>query len=253
MGRYSVGITGVYKNPNYLVSFLNIVLLIILYVLFLKKTKLLFTLLLVLVTILFVNAFYLSGARAAFLTMAFSILFVLLELVKTKRTNSVATLFVIGCLVLFVITFSYQGIMNRADMFIGNRSFTEDEGRSFSWIIAMNHWKESPVWGCGSESWSSIANSSSGMIWLHNIFLELLLNQGLIGVLLLILLVFSGYNKTKKEDRLFLIALVTVSAFPLFFQNGLWEMNFWRFILINRIAFNYSRYSKKGVLAAIIS
>ena len=87
------------------------------------------------------------------------------------------------------------------------------------------------------------------MEWLHNVFLELLLDQGIIGILLFIRIIFTGFMKTNSGDRTFLLLFLLFSSLPMFFQNGLYEVHFWRYIIINRLLMNYSESYEGGISA----
>ena len=68
MGRYSIGITGLYKNPNYITSFMNLALFVLLFRLFFCTIRGKQKYLTVSILILFLVSFYLSGTRASLVT-----------------------------------------------------------------------------------------------------------------------------------------------------------------------------------------
>ncbi len=251
MPSYSIGITGLYKNPNYLASFINIVLLAFLYLLFFRRTSLVRKVLMIGVVLLILVAFFFSGVRASFLTFMLSFTFVLLETIRRKKASRIKIVLILSVVSFVVIVYYLQDILELFEIFTRSKALLEDNVRVDSWSIALGIWRGSPVWGCGSGSWAVITKSRNAMLWLHNVFLELLLEQGIIGIFLLAMILFSGYKRTKREDRFFLIALMAVSGIPLLFQNGVNDFNFWRFVLINRVAFNYSIQSETGIIHLI--
>lgn len=247
MSSYSIGITGLYKNPNYLASFINIILFILLFILFFGRNTLSRRFLIIGVLLLFLVSFFFSGVRASVLTVLLSTMFVLFTTFNKKKRRFIRVALILGIIVLVLVGCYFQDIVDLYDQFSRSKDLLEDSERTDSWYVALKCWEESPIWGCGSGSWAVITKSRNTMLWLHNVFLELLLEQGLIGAFLLLMILFSGYKRTKREDRIFLIALMAVSGVPLFFQNGVNDFNFWRFVLINRVAFNYSIQSEDGI------
>lgn len=245
LSRYSVGITGVYKNPNYLTSFMNISFFLLAYIFFQRKNTLFQNVIVLSSMTLFLVSFYFSGTRASFVTASLALVFITLEIVLKKKKGVFIILPVI-LLVTFIVIHYFDVIQAATELFLGNRTLTADESRTDSWMRAINNWKTAPIFGCGPNTWSVI-KSSDDLNYLHNLILELLLDQGLFGFLIFVMLVFCGFKRTKRNDRFFLLTLMLVTGFPMFFQNGLWEVNFWRFIIINRIAFNYSIYSENGI------
>lgn len=248
IGRYSIGITGLYKNPNYLTSFINVAFFfwgyMLLFCRVLPFNKLVYSCLMV----LFIIAFYLTGTRASLLTAGFIIVVMLIRYFREKKRFSLILIFV---LLIISLLFIFKNEINELlYLFIGNRDMLSDESRTLSWAYAFSNIFERPIWGCGLFAWENLGDGSY-IKYLHNVFLELFLNQGIIGVVLLLLLLFSGYSKTKKQDRFFILLFMFVSGFPLFFQNGLIDVNFMRFIILNRIIFMYSSFSEKGIVDLI--
>ena len=137
-------------------------------------------------------------------------------------------------------------INNLFNLYLGTRKMFEDVGRTDAWSHAISMLLQTPIFGCGIGAWQSL-HGNSYMEYLHNVFLEFILNQGLIGLILLLFVVFYGYSRTKKKDRFFIYMLLFATFIPMCLQNGVIAVNFWRFIIINRLIVNYSIYSEKGV------
>ena len=190
-------------------------------------------------------AFYLTGTRASLVT-AFIIIFFLVThyLFHHKRRLWV---FVPTLIISLLIIYYWSTLTNLYDLFMGTRDLMSDSSREDAWTLAFKHITDNPILGCGLFSWDIICQSGNYLEWLHNIYLELVLNQGLFGFLLFVLMVFSGFNKTKKNDRFFIAVLLFVTGFPMMFQNGVIAVNLWRFVIINRIVFNYSIRNEDGL------
>lgn len=245
-GRYSIGITGLYKNPNYLASFFNVAFFVICYILVTVKLNFKKKIVLFFILALFLVAGFLTGTRAALLIEILILLIMPIVLAKSGRFYLVIPLVIIVSAVIF---YYFEEINTLLSLFLGNRDAFSDEGRSEAWAVAFKYIQSHPIFGCGHNSWSTISNGSSYLEYLHNIFLELVLDQGVVGLLLAIGIIFTGYRKTNINDRTFLRLFLFVTAFPMFFQNGLYEVNFWRFIIINRLMMNVSSAYEGGITA----
>lgn len=247
MGRYSIGITGLYKNPNYLASFICVASFIVLYKL--KKAKMKFkkqALYLGLFLLFFVSCF-LTGTRISLIVLFIIVIALYVVSFFTFSLRSIIIpLLVVG---IGFVLFGRQ-ISNLFELYLGGRELLSDDAREIAWPLAMQFFYDNFLVGCGIDAWHHLSKGHAVvniMNNLHNVFLEFLLNQGIIGSVFLVYTLLYGYGKTKKTDRFFLIILFLVTAIPLCFQNGVIAVNFWRFIIIYRLALNYSIQSKEGI------
>lgn len=247
LGRYSIGITGLYKNPNYLASFICVAALVVLFRMKENTMTILKQVLFLCITILFFVSCFLTGTRAALVVLLFTIIVILFPSFfnSVSLKNSIIPITFL-CLILVMYGSKIGSIM---DLFLAGRDLMVDEGRERAWLMALRFVGGSLLLGYGVDSWHFLSRGAGPLINLHNVFLEFFLNQGLIGLILLVYTVLYGFNRAKKDDKLFLIMLLLVTAIPLCFQNGVVAVNFWRFIIINRIALNYSIQSKEGINA----
>lgn len=243
-GRYSIGITGLFKNPNYLTSFYNVAFLVVCYILATVSLSIKRRVVLYMIIALLLVSSYFTGTRAALLVEVLVIMAIPLVLAKSGRLYVVIPIVLV---LVSVIVYSWSTIIDLYELFIGTRDMMGDTSREDAWVYAIKYIKENLVFGCGHKSWNVICHGTGYLEYLHNIFLELVLDQGIIGLLLVFGLVVVGYNKTNKDDRFFLLMLLFVTAIPMFFQNGLYEVNFWRFIIINRLMMNVSVIYKGGI------
>lgn len=246
-GRYSIGITGIFKNPNYLSSFFNVAFFVICYILATvtvsSKQKIVYFSILS----LFVVATFFTGTRAALITEAFILVSLLLVSAKKKHIYKLIPILVV---IVVVLTYYWETLIELYNLFAAGRELAKDSIREDSWKYAIDFIKDNPIIGCGHKSWDVIHQTRGDVDeYLHNIFLELVLDQGIIGFLLVVAIIVIGYNKTKSSDRLFLFLLLFTTGFPMLFQNGLYEVNFWRFIIINRLMINVSINYDGGINA----
>ena len=244
-GRYSVGITGIFKNPNYLSSFYNVAFFVVSYIIVTLNISLRKRLGLYSILCLFFVATFFTGTRAALLTEAFVLFSFIYATTKRKHLYKLIALVII---IVVVIAYYWSTLTDLYNLFVAGREIANDTIRENSWNYALKYIIENPILGCGHNSWSVIHLERSGLdVYLHNIFLELFLDQGVIGCMLVVFIIFADYNKTKFGDRFFLKLLLFFTGFPMLFQNGLYEVNFWRFIIINRLMINVSISYKGGI------
>lgn len=248
--RFSIGITGIYKNPNYIGSFINVSAFILLNIVFFKKISVIKKVIIVFIIGVILFSILLTGTRAALLTF---IIGVILSLLSYYRFHKISfTYFVPFLILLFVlIVYSDQILDYYENRFLDRGSLT-DNSRTYAWSWAMSLIKEAPIMGYGINSWDKL--HKFGMIpGLHNIILEFFLNQGSIGISLLFYLMFRGMKKVKETDRLFVLGFCLITTFPILFQNGLIDITLWRVMLMNRIVMDYSAYSNNGIMALFLT
>lgn len=244
LGRYSIGITGLYKNPNYLTSFINLSLFLLLYYILYSSSRSIRWYIAVIICILIICADYFSGTRAALMTGISTMLTMFVLYVFKSEKKIIGVLPILIAFTGFVV---YQdAVFELLDSFLGGRAANEDTGRQISWALAISKIYESPIFGCGLFSWSNLGGNFL-LDYLHNIYLEIILDQGLLGFFIFLAMLFSGIRYIKKEDKLFVFTFIIVSGFPMVFQNGVVAINLWKFILLNRIVIDYSRYSNHSI------
>lgn len=248
LGRYSIGITGRFKNPNYLASYILVALLVVMYKIKKSTMGCKIKVMYLSIILLFGIALFLTGTRIALIVMA--LILTTLYLSSLLKHLNLKYIFV-SIIILLSIFFVYgEDIANLIEFYLAGREMFSDPSREQSWLLALNAFYDNFLFGCGLDSWINI---SQGRLLkdLHNVFLEFALNQGLVGLLFLLHIFIYGCNRAKKNDYLFLLMILLVTTIPICFQNGLNAVNFWRFIIINRLALNYSIYSEKGLVSLL--
>ncbi len=93
------------------------------------------------------------------------------------------------------------------------------EARLNLWKASVRFWKESPYFGHGLGSFPVLYWNEDARSYPHNIFLELAVETGTVGVLLLLLLLFTAFRNLTSVGRLhddplrLLVAVLVVNAF----------------------------------------
>lgn len=242
-GRYSLDILNIHRHPNYVVSYCVYPATILLCRFFFsnisKKSKTITLLLL----FLFIIACLLSASRSTLLSIGICISALsLINIIKNKNLNTVIIVFSITIIAYFI-----------AEYFIPERQFlrvsigsglTNSDNRLGGWSMAINEWLEngSIVFGLGIGYINSfLLNSSWGFVT-HNLFLEILVDQGLIGLMSIIYIYFSNIPNKVFWYKMLIFTLGFILLLPLFFQNGYISATFWT-VFINFK--NLTRFLKK--------
>ncbi len=230
--RYSLKVLDVYRDPNY-VSALIVPSIFLFAYNFSKKNMWVKILCLFILTL----GVYLTGSRAILVTIVISLAFYyFLNALKNKKTKVGVTQ------ALFIIIASITIVLfQQISPYLFERFFTIDE---YSENIRLTLWKETlplikarPIFGSGIESANNYL-SSFNLANTHNVYLDILVGQGILGLFLFIATLVSiifqkGVNKT------FMIGFTLSMLLPLFFINGFNTTSFWLPLILTAILSNY--------------
>ena len=212
-----------HKNPNYIN---NIILLSIAFcienLIRSNRRKLLDAVLIVAMCF----GCFLTGTRAALLCIGLMMLFAVSYLLFVRQKFAYLVLLLASSVAGYVLMASMLS-SHTLERLIGN-TFFQDDGRIFMWRNALKEWSQQPILGMGIDG-VSIYNMSLKLMILniHNIYLQLLCDQGLLGFCLFVAIIWCIVSRTRKQDR-FLLFLMMIALFvPTFFQNGTVSYTFW--------------------------
>lgn len=245
--RYSLYVFGVYRDPNYVSAFILPGIAIVLYILFFsdkleRKKKIMYvsSLLIMLLGILS------TGSRAAFSVLAIIIALVLLFYIKKTRNHRMIIRVIPIMIILAILWHFSKGILPEflISRLLDFGSYSQSS-RLNLWSTGINLITTYPILGVGLGGLNSYL-FSVGLFDSHNMYLDVLINQGIIGLLLLGL-VFKRYLFVRKEDRSLMLTLMISFFAPLFFINGFNTASFWTPMIICGILSNYSRQNKYGL------
>ncbi len=236
-GRISIRFMGVRKDENYLSAFLVFGYLYFLYKFLFGKEKRLF---LISAAALIFVAIYLTGSRAAFISLALSSFLlisrlILAEGISVKGLAVVALLLVVG-----ILGFQYLQTTSLFDRMMDADSYS-DNIRLRIWGYAMQAFLNNPVWGSGVASGTYYAQLY--LRWYtHSCFIDIITGQGIIGAILYIGL-FIQLLKVKRTNIVFMAALIISFFCPMFFINGYETATFWIPMAIAKIISDYCKYN----------
>jgi O-antigen ligase len=232
--RISISYLGIRKDGNYLSAFLVPGYMIWLYsYLFGKKRLWKF----IIAALIFV-AIYLTGSRAAFLTMGIVTLLIISKLIFSRGiTFKKITLTIL----LFITAFTgYYYLQSTVlfDRMITADSYT-DNIRLQIWEYALEGFYNNPWLGSGIESGTYYAQLH--LRWYtHSCFIDILTGQGIVGIALFAV-IFIHYMRVKKVNFIFMTTLIISFFLPLNFVNGYESATFWVPMAICAIVSEYCK------------
>ncbi|MEK4228820.1 O-antigen ligase family protein [Solibacillus sp. FSL H8-0538] len=228
-GRITVSVNGVYQDPNYLCGFF-IFPIIHYFGEFIKK-KYIFSFIKMSVFIILV---LLTGSRGGLLAILGSLIFYCLIWMITKKFTLSSIVLIISVTSIFIIFFNTvlgflpQTITQRFDA-----SFTVQDGaagRGAIWESIIYKFNDSPNfnmlfgWGAGTIR-NFTYNGSVG----HNIWIESLVEVGVIGVLVLFIFYFTFFKKALKMDEYVVSAsfigyMIMAMSMSLYSYKPIWNI-----------------------------
>lgn len=166
----------------------------------------------IVISIVYFYALLLTGSRGPLLSILIT---VICSFLFFKSKSRAIFRVIVFCIILFALARSFDFSIN--NLSINNPSIdrllyytqnfgenSSDEGRIDRIKVAIKGFKESHMLGVGTGGFSNLYPSSSGKDYPHNMFFEFLVEQGLIGVLvylmLVIIVVLKLYEEIEKRD-----------------------------------------------------
>ena len=189
--RYSIGITGLYKNPNYLVSFMLITFYFLTYRVFFDKRSMRSWITSVFIMLIILCAIFLTGTRAGLLCAVIVFCYCIGGKFLTNIKKGIASIITIAffCLIIILLLGSVVG---PAILAYFQRDFFSDSLRISIWLAALEKYASgSLIFGGGINTINDYL-IESGYTYTHNIFLEMLCEQGMLSFLFFPIILLSG-------------------------------------------------------------
>ena len=215
-------IRGFYGNKNITAAAIAFKIPLVIYLSLNLKSKLIKPVLFLLVTVAFFSI-YLISARAVFVSLALSVIFLVIlyiySLYRKKRHVNYILAFVIPLLISLAFFNVIEGnpeeslaIDNRIDSIINNESDQSTAQRLRFYTSAFNHFLSNPIIGCGIGNWKilSIKYESENLYsyvvpyFTHNDILEIFAETGLIGGIPFLLFLFYIFKINYKNLKLWI-------------------------------------------------
>lgn len=177
-----------------------------------------------------VVAIVLTGSRGGMLSFLVGV--IVYCLVKSKKNKRYIIGLVLGIFVGFIIAkqFMPEGLFNRI---FAIENYTTGTGRTTIWSNALNKLLSSPLFGFGIASYHSFFEECfGGATAMHNSFLAVLFEVGVVGFTCFMLPILLGIYNAFKTKRATIIAIIISNMGAAFFLDALHTRYLW-----NAIAF----------------
>lgn len=244
--RASYRFMGVYKDPNYVASYISPAA----FFLFVKtitgsnKKKKLLSLL---GLIFFVITILCIGSRGAMLTVAVAIAYYYLMTSSISNAQKIV-IFAIGFFVVMQIYQIYLSVMPQQVFDRLNNS--ADDSRLSLWAAGMKGFTNNPILGCGLGSSNAYSNTLVGN-HCHNVYIDALAACGILGNAFLIYAFIKNCMQSSKKNRTFIHASILVFFIPLVFINGFNSATFITPLMIMAILSSYCRNKDQPFLTLL--
>lgn len=248
-GRYSIYIFGTHRDPNYVSAFILASLSIVYYKIIVTKgmkfsRKIIFISLIAIITI----STLVTGSRTAFM---FTIIILVMNFIYNliNRKNSIINLPILLVFAFLLFNISKNIVPQEILMRLTNfESYTEDI-RMTLWKQGFEVFERFPILGAGLGG-LNVYLFNIGFFDSHNLYLDILCGQGLIGIILIAML-FKEFLRVQKKDKFLIFVLIISFFMPLSSINGFNTTTFWTPIILCQIFSNYSRANKDGLINVI--
>ncbi|MDV8108765.1 O-antigen ligase family protein [Bacillus sp. BAU-SS-2023] len=247
--RYSIYVFNTHRDPNYVSAFILFGLTIILLELIISKkmkiTKKFNSLIMAMCIILGSLA---TGSRTSFMFTMIVLIISSIYYFYKRKVSIISIVTVILGLILITSILKNIVPVTILERLLNFENYSDDI-RMTLWKSSFKVFEMNPLIGAGLGGLNKYL-FSIGLFDSHNVYLDILCGQGLIGIILLILMIIQ-FIRVKKKDR-FIMGMVIFSLFaPLSTINGFNTATFWLPMTLCQIMSNYSRKNEGGIYDAI--
>lgn len=226
--RISINIGGISQDPNDLVGYIMFSLVFYFSEVFLKRSFKAILLLFPFITILL-----LTGSRGGMISVLFAmVMFIIINSNFSVKYFVNVALVLIFMFIIFDISKSLLPVELITRYSFEFTEFDGGAGRFAIWDSLLNYWKDSSLfrklfgWGTGT-----VQNYSYGKTVAHNVWIEALLEIGVVGLLALVVFYFSFFYKAYKEKQFVIFAtlcgiIIMTLSLSLYSYKPLWNLFF---------------------------
>lgn len=174
----------------------------------------------------------LTGSRGGIIALVVGLAVYIYAKANKKTRPIVIICFLVGVVVAFILAKAFLPAE------LSNRLFAFDEygggsGRLDHWIAAVKKLCENPLFGFGVASYFGYFNSLQGVEFaMHNTFLAVLFEIGLIGLIVFMIPIILGIKSTVKTKSPLLLAIIFSNMAAAFFLDTLHTRFFWNAIAL---------------------
>lgn len=240
-GRASINYGEFYKDQNYLSAYFMPAFAIKMYDVLIKKNK---TMLNLIYPFFYLLASLLMGSRGTFLTAIIISFLILLKLLLFEkgivRKVCMIILLMLGAGIAFIVLYDSSLFVRMTDF----ENYGSDI-RILLWKAGLKGFWSHPLFGSGigaasQYAWYYVGNA------VHNSFIEILADQGIIGASIIIW-IFLKILTVKSNDKFLILSFCAGLFLPLFFLTGYSNMTFWMpmFFMQNFLTYIKSKDANK--------
>ena len=234
--RQVLVIAGVEIDPNNQASLLMVGICVSLINLFFKKKWKIISALILLVNI---YGCFLTGSRAALATIVVAVFFcILLPDEKKGFTKVVGRIILLAVIIVVTLILAQKLSPVIYNRLFNLQGYAGGSGRSSQWANVWRAYIKDPLsimfglgWGTATTLTGEFAQNGTNL-GVHNTFLTMLCDVGLIGTLIFMLPIFSMISKLVRRRIHFPVMLVIVQFVPAFFIDAINKRFFWNAIFI---------------------
>ncbi|CUQ42764.1 lipid A core-O-antigen ligase-like enyme [Clostridium paraputrificum] len=249
-GRFTIRIinSDTYVDPNHLGGFLasfSMFPLIRLINERSKRKKIIYSAICICVII----ATLMTGSRGAMISLAINIIFITIHYLINSRGfkifNYKFIIITIGIGILMFISVKYLPDSSFNRLFVNDYADGGNALRVTHWLSAIDCIKISPLTGYGLVNpYDILATYSFAGQAVHNTYLEIILQYGLLGSLPFIFIIVRNILFCIKKENVFLLGFSISMLFNCVLIGASLTVTFWGAIIITTILMNFSRRNK---------
>ncbi len=242
ISRQVLTLFGQQNDPNNCSAFLMIGFSFALYSIIYEKSKIWLNLIIIIIN---GYAILLTSSRTGFIGIG--IIAIIFFIFSNKRNiksyviNNIVKyffiLFGIAMIVMVGIKYLPEDNINRLFMF---EQYRDGSGRGELLNYALDLIRKRPLIGWG---WGGYYYPEMG---LHNTFLAIMCDSGVIGLLLFIIPIISICIQAVKTGNIIIIVVITCGLFPSLFIDAINKRFFWNSIIFSIMIINYCRITKEN-------
>lgn len=234
--RRVLTILGAQMDPNNQAAFLLMGVSISLYYLLNTKNRTSRFVLLIVILLVNIYAMFLTGSRGGIASLV--LVFLILMLLSEKNDKLVSKQTIINCIIVLIFIlvayFLAKSYLNK-DIFDRLFDFSTYEGGSNRvdiWGNAIQIFMNNPLFGGG---WGSYWGYNGYYIVIHNTFLSILIDGGIIGSILFFLPVLFILISSMTQKYILPVLVLVSGLAPSFFIDAINKRFFWNAIIVSMI------------------
>ncbi len=241
-GRRTIYINGKWQDPNGLAAYLVVGFLYFFDKMFSKKW---YAVPSILLSAAFFYGILQTGSRGALIAIIATI--ILVPIIKAEKKTRIKMIIGVAILVVAVYTIVAEFLPERLFNRLFNiETYLGGSGRIRLWIAAMEEVFKRPIFGNGIASYLSyFSKLLNGEIAMHNTYLCVLFEVGVVGLVLFIIPFLVALYYPHKEKNSYVFSMVLCNMAIIFFLDAIYIRYIWNALLLGIMVYNISKSPKQ--------